>query len=608
MSFREAQLREIRSRIDLVDFIGKIVELKKAGARWQGLCPFHSEKTPSFDVSRDRGTFKCFGCQEQGDVFAFVMKTQSLSFPDAVRQVAAEAGVEVEARMSGGRGGRRGPEPQPAAGRSASASHHSGEVREIGEAKGAKQVAVYDYRSRRGQLLYQVVRYEPKTFRQRRPHPTRKGHWVPHMREEVIDGVQMPDQPTTLYRLPELFDAIAAGDRVWIVEGEKDVEALWAAEQVATCSSGGAGKWRDELSTPFKDFRGQVLIVQDRDEPGEAHALEVFESLAPVLGDEAILMIVEARVGKDAADHLGAGHTVDQFVQVWPLPENLLDTDPKRFKQIILRKVLDRPKTVLEHTPHDSYAFKDQPFFLSGLVNLSRSINWQGCVVLSGAPSAGKSFVSMGCGIDNAEAGWDVWYFSAEMPAVEVRIRAARAMAGRQVEDWTISNEGEIARMRIAKLADGIRLPERFNIVDVGIGVTIEEMCEFLIEKVTDRHTLVILDSVSSLVDAMEIEPGDSWGGGHLREITRWSTQLAKLSHGRISFLILSEINTEGRAKGRAIDHRCNYALAMTSSEEEGQHDRIKAIRTTKSWHAPTGKIGDFLLWWQLCRLSRIEE
>ncbi len=74
-----------------------------------------------------------------------------------------------------------------------------------------------------------------------------------------------------------------------------------------------------------------------------------------------------------------------------------------------------------------------------------------------------------------------------------------------------------------------------------------------------------------------------------------------------LGFILLSEMNKEGRAKGRALDHRCDFALAMESSDEDN-HAHIKAIRMTKNWHGPTGRLGDFALYWQLGRLARISD
>ena len=86
----------IRERLDIADVIGEVVSLKPAGkAQLKGLCPFHSEKTPSFHVHVDRGFFYCFGCQAKGDVFDFVMQTQALSFPEALKVLGDRAGIEV---------------------------------------------------------------------------------------------------------------------------------------------------------------------------------------------------------------------------------------------------------------------------------------------------------------------------------------------------------------------------------------------------------------------------------------------------------------------------------------------------------------------------------
>ncbi|MFO1464094.1 MAG: DNA primase [bacterium] len=95
--FSEEQLSEIRERISIVDFIGEFVQLKKAGKNHKGLCPFHQEKSPSFIVSPERDTFHCFGCGAGGNLFHFLMKLESLSFPEAVQRLAERAGVAVAA-------------------------------------------------------------------------------------------------------------------------------------------------------------------------------------------------------------------------------------------------------------------------------------------------------------------------------------------------------------------------------------------------------------------------------------------------------------------------------------------------------------------------------
>jgi DNA primase len=91
----ESLFEEIKSRIDIVDFISDYVQLKKAGQNYKGLCPFHSEKTPSFMVSPAKQIFHCFGCGLGGDVVSFLMKQENLSFGEAIRYIAKKAGIKI---------------------------------------------------------------------------------------------------------------------------------------------------------------------------------------------------------------------------------------------------------------------------------------------------------------------------------------------------------------------------------------------------------------------------------------------------------------------------------------------------------------------------------
>ena len=96
MAFSESFLTELTERNDIVDVVSGYVRLgKKSGSNMFGLCPFHSEKTPSFSVSPDKQIFYCFGCKKGGGVINFIMDIENLPFPDAVRFLAKRAGMEV---------------------------------------------------------------------------------------------------------------------------------------------------------------------------------------------------------------------------------------------------------------------------------------------------------------------------------------------------------------------------------------------------------------------------------------------------------------------------------------------------------------------------------
>jgi DNA primase len=86
---------EIKERISIVDVVGQRVSLKKSGRSFKALCPFHNEKTPSFYVFPDSGTFKCFGCGAGGDIFGFLMRSDNIEFPEALRTLADRAGVNL---------------------------------------------------------------------------------------------------------------------------------------------------------------------------------------------------------------------------------------------------------------------------------------------------------------------------------------------------------------------------------------------------------------------------------------------------------------------------------------------------------------------------------
>ena len=102
MLIPEHKIEEILERVDLVALVGRHVELKKAGRSFKGRCPFHQEKTPSFQVTPEMKRFKCFGCGAGGDAIAFQQRYLGKSFVDAVRELAREVGVDLEAAVDPG--------------------------------------------------------------------------------------------------------------------------------------------------------------------------------------------------------------------------------------------------------------------------------------------------------------------------------------------------------------------------------------------------------------------------------------------------------------------------------------------------------------------------
>ena len=96
-------VRQVREAVDLVEVVGQYVQLKRAGKSWKGRCPFHEEKTPSFNVNAEQQLFYCFGCQKGGDVFKFLMELEHLTFPEALERMATRAGLAMPRRSPGTR-------------------------------------------------------------------------------------------------------------------------------------------------------------------------------------------------------------------------------------------------------------------------------------------------------------------------------------------------------------------------------------------------------------------------------------------------------------------------------------------------------------------------
>ena len=160
-------------------------------------------------------------------------------------------------------------------------------------------VATYDYTDETGELLFQVCRFEPKTFRQRRPDG--KGGWIWN-----LEGVAR-----VLYRLPALLEAIALERRVFIVEGEKDVVTLADLGIPATTNAMGAGKWYADLAEHFGG--ADVIVIPDNDDTGRNHANEVASSLAGKAARIRLLDLPGLRVKDDVSDWFAAGGTVEAF-------------------------------------------------------------------------------------------------------------------------------------------------------------------------------------------------------------------------------------------------------------------------------------------------------
>lgn len=232
------------------EFLGRLEGVRRSSGGWMARCPAHEDRNPSLSVHEVNGTIllKCFaGC--------------------AFDEIVAALGLEKQDFFAG-----------------------SGNARE-------RPLAAFDYTDEGGKLLYQVVRFEPKTFRQRRPDGA--GAWIWN-----LHGVRRVP-----YRLPEVM----AAKSVLIPEGEKDCQTAGALGVVATCNSNGAGKWPAQFAPYFAGKR--VAIIADADPPGLAHARDVARALVGVAES---VRLIEALPGggKDLTDFVERGGTRERLLEI----------------------------------------------------------------------------------------------------------------------------------------------------------------------------------------------------------------------------------------------------------------------------------------------------
>lgn len=252
---------------DFISRLGAAAKPKRTVSGWQCRCPAHEDGKASLCVAD--GSDK------------ILIHCQAGCAPEAV---CAKAGLKLADLFT----------PKP--GRNGS----------------GKIVAAYDYTDEGGTLLFQVVRMDPKDFRQRKPDASAKDGWT-----WKTTGVRR-----VLYRLPEVVKAVARGLPVIVAEGEKDCDALAKLGLCATCNCGGAGKWHGSYNATLRG--ASVYVVADKDAPGRQHAQAVAASVRSVAASVRVLELPDRNGAtvKDAADWLAAGGTAGELSE-------LLDAAPE---------------------------------------------------------------------------------------------------------------------------------------------------------------------------------------------------------------------------------------------------------------------------------------
>ncbi len=267
--------------MNIGDLLNRLTKVKSlADKSWMSCCPSHPDKVPSLHISLKDDTIlmKCHsGCSTEDIVKILGLELSDLFIKnEPLRKVVATAIKEPPAKI----------------------------------------VAEYDYKDEQDKDLFQVVRYEPKNFKQR--HRNGSGEWT----------WDMKDVRRVLYHLPEL--AITYTETVYLVEGEKDADNLWSWGKVGTTSPGGANAWKDEYAASLAGKR--VVIIPDKDGPGMAYARQVANSLIGKVSELKVILLPGDAV-KDVSDWLAAGGQVDELAGLEQDYEILYTSDKPVYRQ-----------------------------------------------------------------------------------------------------------------------------------------------------------------------------------------------------------------------------------------------------------------------------------
>jgi hypothetical protein len=241
--------------IDLV--LSRLRGIRKTSAGWDALCPAHDDHKPSLGITVAKDGRVLLKCRSQGCSADDICKALSLTLRDLF-------------------------------------SSHNGKSQ-------MNIIAEYNYVNSDGKLLYQAVRLDPKDFKQRRPHPKRKGDWIWN-----LQGIQR-----VLYRLPQVLKAVTDGQTVFVVEGEKDANNLARLGLVATTNSEGAGKWVKDFSEVLRG--ANVVVLPDNDDAGRNHALQVAQQLQGVAASVKVVPLPDLPAKGDVSNWLSAGGTAEQL-------------------------------------------------------------------------------------------------------------------------------------------------------------------------------------------------------------------------------------------------------------------------------------------------------
>jgi replicative DNA helicase len=576
MSRLEAEAVVAATRIER--YISQYVKLKRDGKDLVGLCPFHTEKTPSFKVHPTERYFKCFGCGAGGDVIEFAKLKLGLPFQEALEDVAGFSG------MSGASKPQRRlvapPEAQP---------EPSQELEPIRP----QHVATYTYTNAAGEYLYEVWRLEPGKNGRRKD-------FLQGYRDAAGEMIWKGYPKPVLYRLP----SVASADEVFLVEGEKDAETVERLGYVGTTPPAGSNA---AFTSAMADaLAGKtVFLMPDNDEAGEKRGKQI----ANALRGKATVVLFPSKVGKDITDWVEAAGQAEVIEAI------------EKARGAAARDRLVGPLTpaeIIERYEGGYTAFVDPRKRVKGiptgfltLDQMNRGMGPGQLIVIAGRPGMGKTALAMNIAINVVKNKIPVIYFSLEMSSDELLTRVVCSDSNVSAHDF---EQEYVTQEEIRRFAGALNLISQFPIrIDDQSGASLKYI-RGQVEKF--RPGLVIIDYVG-LMAAHKAE-------NRVQQIGAITAGLKALAKDlKIPVILVAQVNrsTETRVSGSGKvpqlgDLRESGSIELDADKvwfvyreeyynRDDQSVRGKAeVIVAKNRSGPTGKVK--LKW--LGRITKFED
>jgi len=470
-------------------------------------CPFpdHDDSNPSFSVNLLNGFYKCHGCGNEGDVFDFYKKYHGVDFKTAVSQLAELIGIDPE--------------------------NNNSEFDKI--------LYEYDYLDNNGNLLYQIVRYNPKEFRPRRKD--KAGNWV----------YNLPGVEKVLYNLPELVKS----ENIIYVEGEKDADNLKKRGFTATTHPFGANSWKSDYS---KFLKGKnVFIIPDNDTSGFKLAYEIAKDLLEVAQTVKIIQLPDLGEQKDKngldvtdwiekrrVDNKSDGDIkmeINHLIEKAPIfkmsfiqgPDNIA---PVTIKELLIHKFPPR-EDILEPWLQTQGLAMIHAFRGVGKTQLS--------VGIAVAVSSGSQFLKW-----KAEKPRKVLFIDGEMPGAVIQERFSNAL-------WSMEKEPIESFLRIVTP----------DLIGSSVPNLSDEINQNKIEPYLKDISLIIIDNLSTVCQGGPENDAQSW-----LSMQNWA--LKQRSEGK-SILFIHHDGKSGTQRG--------------TSRKEDALDTVIALKRPKDYEPEKG-------------------